>query len=285
MIDASENKPLLARSGMNPGGRATKVCLAGFCCLLLVGRLLAQLPPPNEAGVAMGHLHLMGRDLAAHHKFWTEALGGTPVTLGQLQMYKFPDVLVLVVKGEPKSGSAGTTVNHLGFKVKDLAAALAKIKASGFSVTSENPKTHQAFVLAPDEVRVELTEDQTMLVPIAHHHLHFFTASVAGTRAWYVKTFGAKLGRRGSFEAADLPGVNLSFSKSETPVVGTKGSAIDHIGFEVRGLEAFVKTLEAEGVKLNAGYRSVPALGISLAFLTDPWGTYIELTEGLDKVK
>jgi hypothetical protein len=29
----------------------------------------------------------------------------------------------------------------------------------------------------------------------------------------------------------------------------------------------------------------VPALGIAIAFFTDPFGTYIELTEGLDAVK
>jgi hypothetical protein len=29
----------------------------------------------------------------------------------------------------------------------------------------------------------------------------------------------------------------------------------------------------------------VAALGISIAFIRDPWGTYIELTEGLDKVQ
>ena len=275
----------LTNVALNKCRRVTKQCLVSLSYMMLTGALLAQLPAPNDLGVAMGHLHLLGRDLEAHHKFWTEALGGTPVTLGQLKMYKFPDVLVLVVKGEPKSGSVGTTVNHLGFKVKDLAAAVAKVKASGFKVTSENPETHQAFALTPDNVRLELCEDKTMSVPIAHHHIHIFDASVADTKAWYVKTFGAKPGRRGQFEAADLPGVNLSFSKSETPVVGTQGSAIDHIGFEVRGLEAFMKKLESDGVKINLPYRNIPALGISIAFLTDPWGTYIELTEGLDKVK
>jgi hypothetical protein len=29
----------------------------------------------------------------------------------------------------------------------------------------------------------------------------------------------------------------------------------------------------------------VPALNIAVAFIYDPWGTYIELTEGLDKVQ
>ena len=67
-------------------------------------------------------------------------------------------------------------------------------------------------------------------------------------------------------------------------MVGTQGRALDHIGFEVKNLEAFTKKLESQGIKLTSPYRQVAALGISIAFITDPWGTYIELTEGLDKV-
>jgi hypothetical protein len=51
----------------------------------------------------------------------------------------------------------------------------------------------------------------------------------------------------------------------------------------VKNLEAFCKKLEANGVKLDVPYKKIPAAGISLAFLTDPFGTYIELTEGLDQ--
>ena len=98
------------------------------------------------------------------------------------------------------------------------------------------------------------------------------------------KHFGAIPGKRLRFDAADLPGVNLTFSASETPVEPTKGRAMDHIGFEIKGLEAFVKKLEAAGVKFDVPYRKVPALGISIAFFTDPWGAYVELTEGLDKI-
>jgi len=67
--------------------------------------------------------------------------------------------------------------------------------------------------------------------------------------------------------------------------VGTSGRAMDHIGFEVKGLEAFLKSLEAQGVKVTTPYRSVPALNLAIAFINDPWGTSIELTEGLDKVQ
>jgi extradiol dioxygenase family protein len=55
---------------------------------------------------------------------------------------------------------------------------------------------------------------------------------------------------------------------------------LDHIGFEVRNLAAFCKKLEANGVKFDIPYAKQSS-GIASAFLTDPWGTYIELTEGL----
>ena len=96
--------------------------------------------------------------------------------------------------------------------------------------------------------------------------------------------FGAVAGMRGKFKAADLPGVNLTFSLAEGPdPLPTKGRVLDHIGFEVKDLEAFCKKLEASGVKLDVTFRKIPSMGITLAFLTDPFGTYIELTEGLNK--
>ena len=60
----------------------------------------------------------------------------------------------------------------------------------------------------------------------------------------------------------------------------TRGRRLDHIGFEIEGLDAFCKALEAQGVEFDRPYSTLPS-GFGLAFLTDPWGTYIELTEGL----
>ena len=80
------------------------------------------------------------------------------------------------------------------------------------------------------------------------------------------------------------PVVTLNFSPSPDAGGGTRGRAIDHIGFEVKNLEAFAKKLDAQGIMLDRPVPPVPALGISIAFVTDPWGTYIELTEGLDKI-
>jgi len=79
--------------------------------------------------------------------------------------------------------------------------------------------------------------------------------------------------------------VTLSFSPSQTPVVPTQGRALDHIGFEIKNLEAFTKKLEADGIPLTVAYRTVPALGLAIAFIKDPWGTNIEMTEGLANIK
>ena len=119
-----------------------------------------------------------------------------------------------------------------------------------------------------------------MTVPIAMHHLHFFaTESVLPElRNYYVLHYGAKPGKRGNFEVANLPGVELIFSKSAMATAPTKGRVLDHIGFEVTGLEVFSKKMQADGVKLDREYRKQGIFGIVV--LTDPWGTAMELTEG-----
>jgi catechol 2,3-dioxygenase-like lactoylglutathione lyase family enzyme len=252
--------------------------------LTLAPMALAQLPAPNDAGVAMGHLHLNVKDMEVSKKFWVDQLGATVVKLGPMDAMKFPGAIVLLRKADPTGGTEGSSVNHIGFLVRDLDKELAKWKANSVKIVSENKPGHQVFLMSPDGVKIEIYEDKSIAAPIVNHHIHFWTASVEDTKAWYVKTFSAKPGMRGKFEAADVPGVNLSFTKAETPVVGTKGRALDHIGFEIKDLEAFCKKLEASGVKIDIAYREVPALGLSIAFFTDPWGAYVELTEGLSRL-
>ena len=53
-------------------------------------------------------------------------------------------------------------------------------------------------------------------------------------------------------EAGDMPGVDLFFGPSNTPQQPTKGRSLDHIGFDVTNCEAFVASLEAKGIKIEA---------------------------------
>jgi len=253
--------------------------------LLLTPSVLAQLPPGNEKGVSMGHLHLRVSDLDVHKKLWIDALGAKAVKLGRLEAYQFPGVQVLLSKGPPSGGTEGSVVDHLGFKVKNLEETKAKLTAAGAKVLSENPKVHQMFIELPDGIKVEFYENAMQSDPVVHDHIHFAVPQIDEQRAWYEKMFGAVPGMSGIFKAADVPGVNLRWRAADSKLPGTKGRGVDHIGFEVTNLEAFCKKLEAEGVKFDMPYRSFPQMGLSIAFLTDPWGVYIELTEGLAKMK
>jgi len=67
--------------------------------------------------------------------------------------------------------------------------------------------------------------------------------------------------------------------------VATQGRALDHIGFEVRNLEAFTKKLEAGWDSADRCLSQGGRVGISIAFIKDPWGTKIELTEGLAGIR
>jgi catechol 2,3-dioxygenase-like lactoylglutathione lyase family enzyme len=58
---------------------------------------------------------------------------------------------------------------------------------------------------------------------------------------------------------------------------------LDHVGFEVKDLEAFCRQLEADGVKLDKPYSKTRHASFASAELTDPWGTSIQLTEGLNR--
>jgi catechol 2,3-dioxygenase-like lactoylglutathione lyase family enzyme len=133
----------------------------------------------------------------------------------------------------------------------------------------------------PDNVKVEFVEEPTLKVPITGHHLHLSTNEIEPLRAWYVKTFGGRSETRRGFPSAVFDAGEVNIIAADSPQAPTKGRAFDHIGFEVKGLEAFCKKLEADGVKFEIPYRDVAQIGLKLAFITDPVGTRIELTEGL----
>ena len=261
-----------------------------------------QLPLIKDNALIYAHHHLNVPDIAAAKKFWVDVLGGTPATAGPLQMVKFPNLIIVFTQRAPTGGSKGTTVNHVGFSVPSLRQMLDKVKAAGYPLVTreEMPapigvkddiayvdavKTNVGFAMLPEGTKIEFVENPGQKTPIASHHVHFATDKIDEMQAWYVKMFGAKAGMRGTFKAADLPGINLTFGAAEPPLAGTRGRALDHIGFEVKNLEAFCKQLEAQGIKFDRPYGVVPQIGFAIAFLTDPWGTYIELTEGLDSPK
>lgn len=245
----------------------------------------AQAYPFNEAGVTMGHWHLNSKDVEASKKLFV-AMGGTAIKPGDFELVRFPGVIVNLHLRQPappaNGGTVGSVVNHVGFIVNDVQASIARWKASGVPVEpGNNERLDQAYVTTPDGVRIEILEDKTQTVPIRHEHVHLYlpAAVIPQARDWYVKIFGARPGVRADSPVADVPGAQLRFAKTDTPLVTTKGRVLDHIGFDVKNMDAFVKRLEAAGVKLERPVLRNDKTGDALTFIQDPWGTYIELNE------
>ena len=249
--------------------------------ILAVAPLSAQLAAPNSSGVAIAHFHLNATDIDAQKRFWTQ-LGGVPVNNEKLEMVRFPGVFVVLRKQEATGGTVGSVVNHVGLHVKNMNDWMPKWKAAGLTIEQgNNPK--QCFLTAPDNVRVEIIEDASIPTPVAMHHIHLFATDQLAVQAWYVKHFGAIAGSRNNFQTATLPGGEITIAKADAAQAPIKGRSVDHIGFEIKNLDQFVKKLQADGIQPEApGIRgSANASKLKLAYIFDPWGTYIELTEGL----
>jgi catechol 2,3-dioxygenase-like lactoylglutathione lyase family enzyme len=255
--------------------------------LVLTAPVAAQLAPVNELGVTFAHVHLNVTDVAAHEELWSNVFGGTIVAKGSLRTVRFPNMLVVFTEREPTGPSQGTVMDHFGFKVRDVAEILEAWRARGLEVQAEFDGAEgfrNAYLIAPDGIRVELQEDPQLPMKATGYHVHFWTEDYEDLMAWYGDFFGAWGWPRGSIETtANVPGMNLSFANCRAECVPTRGRAIDHIGFEVENLEAFVEAMQARGVEFQMGYREIPSIGLAIAFFTDPSGTYVELTEGFDE--
>jgi catechol 2,3-dioxygenase-like lactoylglutathione lyase family enzyme len=249
----------------------------------LSGPALAQLPAPNAAGVSMGHLHLVVPDADTQTRLWQDVFGAVAVTNGRLQALRLPGIYLLVTpsRTDPTGGSMGSVVHHIGLAVRDYADVTTKAKRANLPVRELTPN-QQAFITLPDEVTVEVLQDPSLATPVAFHHVHLAVPDPDAARDWYAKELGAEPSTRRNLPAAKIPGGEVDFFEGQGGEAPTKGRALDHIGFEVENLEAFLDKLQADGVTINVPYLdATDRVGLAIAFVTDPNGAYIELTEGL----
>jgi catechol 2,3-dioxygenase-like lactoylglutathione lyase family enzyme len=249
---------------------------------LSAGTAVAQPAPFNEVGVTMGHWHIASKDVEANKKLFL-AMGGKLFMPGGNPLIMLPGVYInLNLQNEKgNGGTEGSVVNHVGFIVNNVQERVAQWKAAGVPVLpGNNNRPDQAFVVTPDGVRIEVLEDRTQAVPVRNEHVHLWVpeAEIPKAQAWYAKTFGGKMNTRNNAPVVDLPGVQIRFAKADAKQAPTRGRVLDHIGFDVKDHAAFVKKLQADGIKLDEPVRT-SAAGNTITYITDPWGTRIEIVQ------
>jgi hypothetical protein len=283
------------------------------CCLTLLITAVtigaAQLAAPTPAGVSLGAVYFTVPDVEKHKKIWVDNMGAKPVMIGKTEMLKMPGVFIVLSKGTPDT-TAGL-VDHLGIWAKDLDPTRAKLTAAGIETA---PKAQ--FVNLPDNVRLEFVDDPAGPdVPTAQHIHYFAPTPGAEARGWYVKMFGAtENGRRGGAVPSALfttpdkwisvdftaprggggrgagrggaPAGAAGAAPAAAPPAApagpgpNKGKVLDRFALEAKGIEALVKKLESEGVKITKQV-STNADGLKTAMFVDITGNEVELIEGL----
>jgi len=263
--------------------------VVGVIGLGLVSATHAQLFPAGDELMTMGHVLLNVSEVAPHRDFWTSQFDAKPIKVGTLEGVTIPGVVVLF-RVQPRTGpSEGTTINHMGLKLKKLSDFTARFDKAGLKYDPPRvgrEKTPQTYVNGPDTFRMELVEDSTLPAPVVSHHLHYWLEHPADVKKWYVQKLLLKPTMRGPYDSGDVPGMNLTLAplgSQKVPGVPTRGRLMDSIGFDVRDLKAYVEKIKATGVTFDVPYGRDPELGLMSATVTDPWGVTIRLTEGLYK--
>ena len=258
-----------------------------FVSTLTAGTAAAQSAPFNQVGVTMGHWHIASKDVEANKKLF-HAMGGKLYMPGGNPLIMFPGLFINLNLGTDKGDGAtvGSVVNHVGFIVDNVQQRVAQWKAAGVTVLpggvlpAGGNRLDQAYVVTPDGVRMEILEDKTQTVPIRNEHIHLAlpAAEIPKAQAWYAKTFGGQTATRNDAPVVNLPGVQIRFNAADTKQAPTRGRVLDHFGFDTNDHPAFVKKLEAEGIKLDEPVRKSPT-GSTITYITDPWGTRIEIVQ------
>jgi catechol 2,3-dioxygenase-like lactoylglutathione lyase family enzyme len=248
---------------------------------IVVVWLLAILPAIAQRGVpnvTFGHIHINSADPDKTIVFWTDIIGLSTWSRDTLKGVSTVGVLILITRTAPSGPSAGSAIDHIGFKVPDLEPFNSRLAKTGYK--SFQPAGDRLMIDGPDGVRIELTEDSSMYNPLQFDHIHFYTTRPNEVQAWYAKLFGARPGGEDRPNSSFTVGAAFSVAHADS-VAPTAGRAIDHIAFEIKNLESFCKKLSDDGIKFDSPYQVLPELKLSAAFLTDPSGARIELTEGL----
>ena len=274
----------------------------------------AQLYPPNEAGVTLAAWHTIVRDPEVTKKFW-EPFGGTPLKIDGIDVIKLPGVLVFMHRGEPTGPSRGAMMDHVGVNSPNPYELVKRLIEAGYETYPRDPETLRDLrlngrawnhVFSPDGLNVEVSTNPCKFgsshpyleacperivgsvrtndsaAPIGSDIVHFYLKDmsvVKGMYDFYAKTFGAET-VRGLINVV-IPGTKINFADRNVALVPNKGRALDSVGFEVRNLEAFVRKLEAAGVKISEPYSKTRYKSFASAEFTDPFGTSVRLSEGL----
>jgi len=275
--ELAQSLPVCVACLARPSGdslRSMKRTLVSGFALTFALTVHAQVLPFNDAGVTMGHHHIMAPDVDAQKAIWVDVLGGEAQGNPPLQFVKFPGAFLILTPGEATEGTKGSAIDHIAFELKDLAGTREKLRAAGVRIWNETDTVF--FAMLPGDIEVHFVSNPELATPIAHRSMVFASADPEAERAWWESVLGAETSADGNRPYSTIPGSRLFFIGADEPIAPSRGRTLDHTGIGVRDVAGFCGQIAAKGVECQMLF------GGAAAMITDPAGVAIEINAGLE---
>jgi predicted enzyme related to lactoylglutathione lyase len=110
------------------------------------------------------HARVLATDPVAMRQWFADALGGQNGKIGNADALKFGGIWLIIDKAStPPRASDGTTIDHLGFRTKDIKTEVAALDSKGVKVTGaprQDPNVPTTFATFIEGAtgRIELTQ-------------------------------------------------------------------------------------------------------------------------------
>ncbi len=227
------------------------------------------------------HVHLAAPDPGAAVAWYQKYFGGQTMAEAADRLL-LGDVRIIFSKRDNALPSQGAAVDHIGFSVANLDAAMKAFESGGVKIVTPARDVPGLFPLAfiedPWGTRIEVVQDSA---GVGVHHLHLRGTDPVAMLAWYSAQFGGRVDKlKGRIDGIDMSGVWILAQRGEA--VPSQGHSIDHIGFRPLNVDAAVTELKTRNVKVTTEPRPLTfANGVTarIAFAEAPDGVRIELVQ------
>ena len=227
------------------------------------------------------HIHLNVPDQAKAVEWYQKNFGGKTLAEAPDRLL-LGDTRLIFLKNDKGTPSPGSALDHLGFSVPDLDAAMKSLEANGAKIATPARDVPGLFKLGfvddPWGTRIEVVQDPDKL---GLHHVHLRAPDPVATLAWYKEKFGGETAKlKDRIDGLRYSGVWILVQRGDaTP---SEGHAIDHIGWQTPNLAARTAELKAQNVKFTTEPRPLKLVSgtiVNFAYLEGPAGAKIELVQ------
>ena len=130
-----------------------------------------------------------------------------------------------------------------------------------------------ALLLWPSRVDAQLAPPNA--AGLSFNHVHLSVADVESHKTLWTELLEGEVVERSGYVAIAVSGT-LIFLTDGAPTAPSVGTAVNHVGFKVRDLEAVLDTWKGLGYEVDAEFMG--GEGFPQAYVTMPNGTRVELT-------